>query len=325
MIRNQWYAVLSSKEVPRKGLVGVRRLGEKLAFWRDEKGNVSCIIDKCCHRGASLSAGKIVDGQVQCPFHGFQYDSEGKVKLIPANGRSSEVAEQYRVQAYKATDLYGFIWVWWGNQTDNIPDVPFFEDLKKGFNYSQIKDHWFMHYTRCIENQLDAVHLPFVHYNTIGSDNRTIVHGPKVRWEGDMLNIYVKNVEEDGITKAMRAEDMGPESGLFALQIIMPNIWHNIIAEKVRVFAAFAPIDDENTMIYLRFYQAFMPLWGIRHIIGFFGNISSRIILRQDKRVVATQLPKMSSLNMDEKLIPGDRPIIEFRRRREELKKKSSL
>lgn len=65
-----------------------------------------------------------------------------------------------------------------------------------------------------------------------------------------------------------------------------------------------------------------MHVWGIRHLIGFAGKISSRIILNQDKRVVVTQLPKTSSLLMDEMLIPGDMPIIEFRRRRDELTKK---
>lgn len=322
MIRNQWYAVLSSEEVPKKGLIGVVRLGEKLAFWRDEKGSVSCIIDKCCHRGASISAGKVVDGHAQCPFHGFQYNNDGRVKLIPANGKASEVADRYRVQAYKAIDKYGLIWVWWSDETQDIPEIQFFDDLKTGFSYSQIKDHWPMHYTRCIENQLDVVHLPFVHYNTIGSDGKTVVHGPKVKWEGDVMTFFVKNAADDGKIKSLTAEEMGPEEELFSLQIIMPNIWQNIIAEKVRIFAAFAPIDEENTMIYLRFYQAFMPVWGIRHIIGFFGKVSSRVILRQDKRVVVTQLPRKSSLNMNEKLIPGDRPIIEFRRRRDELMKK---
>ncbi len=112
---------------------------------------------------------------------------------------------------------------------------------------------------------------------------------------------------------------MEDKKDLFSLELIMPNIWHNIIADKVRVFAAFAPIDDENTMIYLRFYQSFMPIWIIRDIIGFFGKLYSRIILNQDKRVVKTQLPKYTSVRMDEKLILGDRPIAEFRKKNELL------
>jgi len=323
MIRNRWYAVLDSKEVPKKGLFGVKRFGEKLAFWRTDKGEIACIIDKCCHRGASISAGRIIDDRAQCPFHGFEYDINGKVKLIPANGKAAPAAERYRVKSYHAKEKYGLVWVFWGEKQEDIPEIPFFEDLKDGFYYGQIRDHWPMHYTRCIENQMDVVHVPFVHHNTIGRGGKTIVYGPKVKWEGEQLTWYVKNLVDDGERTAKPANEMGDEKDLFSLQIIMPNIWHNIIAEKVRAFAAFAPIDEENTMIYLRFYQSFMPVWGIRHFIGFVGKIYSKIILRQDKRVVATQLPKMSEMRMDEKLIPGDRPIAEFRRRRDELLKNS--
>lgn len=323
MIRNQWYAVLSEKEIPKKKIVGVVRLGEKLAFWKKQNGDVSCIVDKCCHRGASISSGKIVDGTAQCPFHGFQYDTKGNVKLIPANGKAADVAKRYRVKSYPARVLYGLVWIYWGEATDNINEPKFFDDLKKDFYYAQIKDHWPCHYTRCIENQMDVVHLPFVHHNTIGKGGKTIVNGPKICWEENQLTWYVENIVDDGKTIAKTANEMDKEEDLFSLQIIMPNIWHNIIAEKVRVFAAFAPIDDENTMIYLRFYQSFLPVWGIRHIIGFFGRISSKIILRQDKRVVITQLPTKSYLGMGEKLIPGDRPIAEFRKRRDKLIKEN--
>ena len=270
MIRNQWYAVLASNEIPRKKIVGVVRLGEKLAFWRKSNGEISCIVDKCCHRGASISAGKIVDDHAQCPFHGFRYDANGKVKLIPANGKAAEVAERYRVISYPARDMHGLIWIYWGDKTEDISAPRFFDGLKENFYYTQLKNHWPCHYTRCIENQMDVVHLPFVHHNTIGKGNKTIVNGPKIRWNGNLLNFFVENISDDGKTIAKTAAEMGKEEDLFSLQVIMPNIWHNVIAEKVRVFAAFAPIDDENTMIYLRFYQSFMPVWGIRHIIGFF-------------------------------------------------------
>ena len=292
MIRNQWYAVLNSKEVPKNRLTGVKRLGEKLAFWRTDKNEIVCIADKCCHRGASISTGKLVDGKAQCPFHGFQYDENGRVRLIPANGKAAPVPERYRVASYPAKDMYGFIWIFWGDNGLSVSEPAFFEDLKQGFYYSEIRDHWPMHYTRCIENQMDVVHLPYVHHNTIGRGKQTVVYGPKVRWEGNELTWFVKNVVDDGTELAKSADEMGREEDLFTLKLIMPNIWHNIIADKVRIFAAFAPIDDENTMIYVRFYQSFMPIWGLRHIIGFAGNLSSRIILKQDKRVVVTQLPK---------------------------------
>lgn len=182
MIKNQWYAVLDAKQVKKNKLLGVTRCGEKLVFWRDEANQVHCIFDQCCHRGASLSAGQIVDSHIACPFHGFQYDSSGKVVVIPANGQHKEVPENYRVNAYFVKEGYGFIWLWYGDDFGLAAGpIPFFEELKSGFTYGQISETWAVHYTRAIENQLDAVHLPFVHKTTIGRGNRTLVNGPVVK------------------------------------------------------------------------------------------------------------------------------------------------
>jgi phenylpropionate dioxygenase-like ring-hydroxylating dioxygenase large terminal subunit len=74
MIPSQWYVLMESKEVKDKP-VGVTRMAEKLAFWRDGTGNLSCLPDKCPHRGVELSKGKVLNGHLQCPFHGFEYDT----------------------------------------------------------------------------------------------------------------------------------------------------------------------------------------------------------------------------------------------------------
>ena len=71
MIRNQWYSVLESKGVGARP-VGVTRMGERLVFWCYGDG-VNCLRDQCVHRGAALSAGVVVDGEIQCPFHGLRY------------------------------------------------------------------------------------------------------------------------------------------------------------------------------------------------------------------------------------------------------------
>jgi phenylpropionate dioxygenase-like ring-hydroxylating dioxygenase large terminal subunit len=101
----------------------------------------------------------------------------------------------------------------------------------------------------------------------------------------------------------------------------MPNTWQNIISKDVRIFAIFAPIDDNNTQIYIRFYQRFMKVPVLKDFINNMSSILNKYILHQDRRVVLTQIPNKSQLKMDEKLIQGDLPIIEYRKKREELKK----
>jgi Phenylpropionate dioxygenase and related ring-hydroxylating dioxygenases, large terminal subunit len=320
MIANQWYAVLDAREVKKNALTGVTRFSQKLVFWKNDKNEVCCVADKCCHRGASLSCGTLENGKVVCPFHGFEYDKTGKVTYIPANGKNAVPGEQYRVTAYPAREAYGFIWVWYGKQQTTLPEIPFFTDLKQGFTYGQIDETWPVHYTRAIENQLDVVHLPFVHRTTIGKGNKKLVNGPVVRWDGTLMTFYVDNTLDNG-QRPLKPDEIPGYEKLFSLQLQMPNTWQNRISPKLRVMAAFAPVDDENTHIYLRFYQNFVRVPGLRSLVNAAGKIMDRVILHQDRRVVITQLPKKSELEMDEHLVQGDLPIIEFRKKRDELKK----
>ncbi len=319
MIKNTWYAVLDAKEVPKNKLVGVTRFGEKLVFWRTTNGDVNCIFDRCCHRGAALHKGKIVHNHVQCPFHGFEYDALGHVTLIPANGKKTPVPERFKVNAYIAKEAYGFIWVWYGAYREVLPEIPFFKNLKRGFTYSSFSETWPVHYSRAIENQLDVVHLPFVHRTTIGRGDKTLVHGPVVDWNQDLMTFYVLNKTDEGETP-LKPNEIPDYKKNFHLQLQMPNTWQNLISDQVRIVAAFAPIDETHTHIYLRFYHRFGNFPVVKQFIGLSANWMNRIILHQDRRVVSTQFPKKSELKMDEKLIQGDLPIMAYRKHREEMK-----
>ncbi len=318
MIYNQWYVILESKELKKRKPLRIKRLNEDLALWRDEKNDVCCIADRCCHRGASLSCGKIVNGSLECPFHGFIYDKTGKVQIIPANGKNKPAPETMKVKAYCTFEAYGLIFIWWGDDDKKTPEPFFFKELAS-FSYSSFKDYWSVHYSRAIENQLDVVHLPFVHKTTIGRGNKTLVNGPVVVRDNELITFYVYNMVDDGKTAPLKPDEIPDYEKLFHLQFHYPNIWQNYISDKIRAFAAFIPVDDENTIVFIRYYQRMVNIPILKEIFNYIGKITSIIILRQDKRIVITQLPKKSSVKMDERLIIGDKPIIEYRKHRQEL------
>jgi len=320
MIPNQWYVVLESKEV-KKQPVGVTRMGEKLVFWRDSTGVVHCFRDYCVHRGAALSEGRITEDALVCPFHGLHYDSSGRCTLIPANGKDAPVPDRFRAHVYPTYEDHGFIWIWWGEARESLPPVSFFEDLDVSFAYATIHDPWDAHYSRVIENQLDVMHLPFVHYNTIGRGNRTVVDGPGLEWvTPDLLFVYVYNRIDDGTPARKPHEVPVPDPrGDFKLELLMPNLWQNHISKDVRIVAAFVPVDCEHTLLYLRFYQKFFPIYPFNRWIAWAAMPFNRLIAHQDRRIVVTQEPKPSSLKSDEMLVPGDRAIVAYRRRRAEL------
>ena len=320
MIRNQWFVVLESNEV-RTPPVGVTRLGEKMVFWRDQSGQVYAAADRCPHRGVAFSAGKLQSDHLQCPFHGFEFDGSGKCVLVPANGRNGAVLNALRLKTYPTYEAHGFIWIWWGSPAPaDLPKPEFFENLDDSYLYSTARDPWNAHYSRVIENQLDVVHLPFIHGNTIGRGNRTVVDGPVVEWNGDrMIYTYVYNRVDDGKPPRRSSELSKKPAGSQHLEFIFPNLWQNYINEKVSILGAFVPVDEEHTILYLRFYQRFMRVPLLGQLVTRLAVPSNVYIAHEDRRVVITQEPKASGLKIGEVLIPGDLPIIEYRRKRAAL------
>jgi len=322
MIRDQWYAVLESKEVRAGKPVAVTRMGEKLVFWRDPSGRLACLADHCPHRGVALSAGKLTGECLQCPFHGFEFDASGACRRVPANGKNAAPPKAMHTTAYPVREAHGLVYLWWGEPREAYPPLPFFDEIGEGFVYSTLKDHWATHYSRAIENQLDVVHLPFIHATTIGRGNRTLVNGPLTRVKhcypaDNLLELWVYNELDEGQTPLRASQIPEPTRHPF-LQFRFPNVWHNWISDSLRVFVAFAPIDEANTLMYLRYYHKVRtPI--LSQVNGWLGSLGNLVIERQDRRVVITQQPPRSDLDIGEILIPGDGPIITYRKIRREL------
>jgi phenylpropionate dioxygenase-like ring-hydroxylating dioxygenase large terminal subunit len=319
MIRNQWYVILESKEVQKKP-IGIRRLGENLVLWRDAAGVLTCFVDQCTHRGAKLSLGHCFNGNLQCPFHGMEFDTKGNCLLIPANGKNAPVPDRFRIKTYPVFEKEGWIWIFWGDIVKITNPPLYFKDIDASFINITRQDKWNIHYSRCIENQLDIPHLPFVHRKTIGRGGRSLVDGPLVKWINEsMFFVFVYNRTDNGTPAKKPAELMEPPENTFRLEFIFPNLWQNHISPKMRIVIAFVPVDEYNTILYIRFQQKFFTL----PILGSFFNTLfmpfNMRILHEDRRVVLTQRPGKTALVMDENLIQGDLPIIGYRKRRQEL------
>ena len=319
MIRNQWYIVLESREV-KSNPVGVTRLGEKLVFWRDQSGKLSCLSDPCIHRGAALSLGECINDHIRCPFHGLEFDATGRCVVIPANGASKPVPDNFVANRFQTFENHGFIWIFYGAEPgDSKPE--FFDGLQNHSQHTKI-DPWSSHYSRSIENQLDVAHLPFVHRKTIGRGGRTVADGPRLTWlHPNRFRVDVYNRAENGVPAKFPDETPVKSATTQHLDFIFPNLWQNYLTDKLRILAAFVPIDDENTLVYIRLYQKFITIPGLSNLFNLIFMPFNFRILHEDRRVVQTQRPKASKLDGGELLFPADMPIVQYRRKRHELQK----
>lgn len=321
MIKNQWYAIISSNKVKKSKLLGIKRLGIELCLFRDSLGNIACVSNKCPHRGAALCKGKQKCDSVVCPFHGFEFNSHGRCTLIPANGKNAVIENKFNVTSYLVREENDIIYMWYGDKQKATTTLPFFnESIDNSYVYSEISDKWNSHYSRCIENQLDVIHIPFVHHNTIGRGNKTLVNGPALELKDNKIIMTAINTIDNGTSPKSSIDcNINPNMNL---QFIFPNIWQNYISKNIKAVIFFAPVDDENTILYIRFYTNLFKLKFMNKIMAQLGKHANKIIERQDKPFVETQLPKKSSLHCKENLINGDRPIILYRKIRNELQNK---
>ena len=319
---DQWYPVLESREVRRKPL-GVERLGLQLVFWRTADGAVHAHADRCPHLGAALSAGKISNDRLVCPFHAFEFGADGRCRHIPAIGREGRIPSGMSLRRFPLREAHGLVWFWWGAPRETWPDIPWFSQLADGWRYGTVVVDWPVHYSRAIENQLDVAHLPFVHRTTIGAGGQSLVEGPYVEDDSRGIRVWVTNARDDGRSprgrQELATEAAGKEPGL---SFLFPGLWLLNISPRLRNFIAFVPINAQETRYYLRVYHRYRnPI--VARLFELIMGISNRFILAQDRRVVVTQTPADSSNAREDRPIGADRAIVRFRRQLAILLKQS--
>ena len=313
IMRVQWYPVLESVELKHKPL-GIERLGQRMVFWRTTDGHPHAQVDRCPHLGATLSAGRIINDRLVCPFHGFEFDGSGVCVHIPADGEESRIPKGVSAIGFTLTEIHGFIWLWWGDAQDEYPEVPFFSILETGWKYHTNIVEWPVHYTRAIENQLDVAHLPFIHANTIGTGGKTFVDGPYVEADEQGIRVWVTNYKDYGQSHLTQTELAKKADGKEpSLSFLFPGTWLLNISPTLKNFIAFVPVNDHTTRYYLRLYHHIrIPI--ISMLFEKVMGLSNLFILNQDKQVILTQTPKNSLDANEDRFISADRAIIEYRR-----------
>lgn len=173
MEKNQWHpAALSSAVV--EGPVPVRLLNEDLVLWRDAQGQAQAFVDRCPHRGARLSLGRVNAGNLECPYHGWQFAASGQCVQVPAVPGFTPPA-QHCVKSFGVQEAYGLIWVQLQKpEGDDVP-LPVFEaegdERLRKVNCGPYDVQ--ASAPRIIENFLDMSHFGFVHEGWLGSRDAT--------------------------------------------------------------------------------------------------------------------------------------------------------
>jgi phenylpropionate dioxygenase-like ring-hydroxylating dioxygenase large terminal subunit len=166
------WSPLAPVKALRRGPLRVVLAGEPIVLFQDRAGAIGALIDRCPHRGAALSLGRVGDdGCLECPFHGWRFDVDGSNRRTPLNPQARR--EGLAAQALPVRRLGDLVWVYTEPGASAPPEPVAPEGLiASGLARTYTQRLWACHWTRAMENMLDSAHVPFVHLRTIGRDAR---------------------------------------------------------------------------------------------------------------------------------------------------------
>ncbi|MCZ6644302.1 MAG: Rieske 2Fe-2S domain-containing protein [Gammaproteobacteria bacterium] len=307
MLENFWYPILEAKQLKKKPQT-LLRLNQSWTLWRNAENEPVAFPSFCPHRGADLGQGKVSDGHLECPWHGFGFASDGTCIKTPCQGPDAKVPQTLHIQPATIRSAHGLIWMWHGERREDYPDIPFFDDVTleahRSSEMSYVLPH---HYTRMVEANLDMHHTPFVHKWSVPGLG-AIVRDFHARLEGN--RIYTSGQ----LCRSDQSEGM-----VFRADVILPNLGMIELTDKLRLLVASTPVDDSHTWLWFRYYQDYSNLPGVRRAISWLAVQSElRVVQKQDWRIFSGFAPG-SIDDVDYHLVRADLGIALYHKRRREL------
>lgn len=120
--RPYWHPIATADEVterPRRFTL----LEEDVVAFRTN-GQVAVLKDLCIHRGSALSLGQVIDGRLECAYHGWRYDPTGACVRIPALPEGQPIPRKARVPAYPVREQADLVWVALDEPIAPFPEWP---------------------------------------------------------------------------------------------------------------------------------------------------------------------------------------------------------
>jgi vanillate O-demethylase monooxygenase subunit len=191
-LHNTWYVAALSTEVHKEQLLRRVFLEIPVVMYRKSDGSIAALHDRCPHRFAPLSMGRLQGDDVVCAYHGLRFDCTGKCNHNPhGNGHIPTKAE---VRSFPIMERHGFVWIWMGDQQADPDQLPDYSTLDRGHpnGIGYVYMPFPCHYELITDNVMDLSHVDHLHSEIISTHGKLSPQIPKpqetagavaVRWE----------------------------------------------------------------------------------------------------------------------------------------------
>ena len=163
LMRRYWQPAALAEELDgERPLVPVRLMGEDLVLFRADDGGLRLTARRCPHRGADLRFGRLEDGGIRCPFHGWLFDGKGRCLEQPAEPPGSNFHTRIRMAGYPCVERNGVVFAWLGpGEPPPLPDIDCFA-APDPFTFA-FKGYLECNWLQALEVGIDPAHGSFLH------------------------------------------------------------------------------------------------------------------------------------------------------------------
>ncbi len=292
-VSRAWYIACASRELKAKRPLERTILGLPIVLFRGDGGAPGALLDRCPHRNVPLSLGRVRAGNLECVYHGWQFDRGGRCKKVPALCGPAEAAGR-AVTSFGCVERDGYVWVWPDADAEPVGE-PFPFPLVGERGYTTVHQHVVaeasLHATA--ENALDVPHTAFLHAGLFRSDDR-----PRnrveviVRRRHDSVEAeYVGEPRPEGLVGRL----LSPRGGVVRHwdRFLLPSIVqveYQLDAAHVFVTAALTPESDYRTHLYAVIsFKLPVPGWPLVPVLKPLAlaifNQDARLLRRQTERI----------------------------------------
>jgi phenylpropionate dioxygenase-like ring-hydroxylating dioxygenase large terminal subunit len=281
-----WYVACESGEL-RERPIARTVLCTPLALFRGDDARPAALLDRCAHRNLPLSEGRVRGGNVECPYHGWRYDTQGLCRRVPALGEAPDHKGR-SVPAFPAVERQGYVWVFM--EPEQAPSSPPYSFPHLGdARYGSIRFASDVEATlqATLENMLDVPHTAFLHRGLFrGGPKRPIT--AIVRRFGDRAEVeYIGEPRPSGLAGRLLA----PRGGTVVHfdRFLLPSIAeveYRLGESHLVVTNALTPVTDFHTrFVSVASFRLPLPSLLVRLVL----EPLAKRIFRQDARILRLQ------------------------------------
>ncbi|MCY4163632.1 MAG: aromatic ring-hydroxylating dioxygenase subunit alpha [bacterium] len=252
-LEHQWYPVALGTDIA-PGPYGVKVLGSRYVLWRSADGAITAAPDRCPHREAPLSQGRMIDNCLECPYHGWRFGAGGRCELVPSSEPETPVPPKAHLVTISVAERYGLVWLCPAKPLGRIPEIP--QDKNPEFRRLNTPfQHWAVSATRITDNFMDFSHFPFVHTATFGIAQQTVVPPLEMGdlpdgYRGYAYQVNANNTTTEGQTVTGQDDDVlhrQMTTGYVLPFAVRSTIAYETGLEHILLLLT-TPVDDVNSL-----------------------------------------------------------------------------